>query len=251
MNSMNILKAIGDIDDKYLMEDFETTNEKKIKINGIKLKYILAPVCTVVIAVGGMILYNDKSNNGVIPVKESQNIVDLENPKEESFATTININKIDNMVKADLDAQEKVLNGINIPYFEYMKGLEIPSDFDNKENYKAIYVRSNKETNNYDVLNNYEFTYKNTFNKRKIILAFSEKFIPIRECYEILGDKKVSKIGEAELVISQFQNIYIVKFTHKNINFDIETTDITESELISLLESIINRINNTIKVKGT
>ena len=249
MNSMNILKAIGDIDDKYLIENFEVTNERKIKPNWFKLKYILAPVCTVVIAIGGVILYNDKSNNnGAIPIKERQNVVDFEYPKEEKMSTTININKVNIMVMADLDAQEKVLNGINIPYFEYMSGLEIPGDFDNKENYKAIYVRSNKKTDNYDVLNNYEFTYKNTSNNRKITIAFSEKYTPLRD-YEISGADKISKIGDTELVISQYHNIYIAKFSYKNINFDIETTDITESELISLLESIINRINNPIKVK--
>ncbi len=58
MNNKDLLKAIGDIDEKYLIEtnDMEETNRimpnKKVNIMK-KLKYILAPVCIVFIAVIG------------------------------------------------------------------------------------------------------------------------------------------------------------------------------------------------------
>ena len=210
-------------------------------MSNLKLKYVLAPICMVLIAVVGYVGFLNTNNN-----LNNNPITDFRGGKEESLATTININKIDNMIMADLDAQEKLLNGVNMPYIGYMIGLEIPSDFDNKENYKAIYVRSDRNVEKYDILNNYEFTYRNTSNNRKIIIAFSEKYVPLRD-YEILDADKISKIGDVELIISQYKNMYIVKFTHKGINFDIETNDITESELISLLESIINRVDNPLK----
>lgn len=248
--SIKLLEALNDIDEQLLVKYKETTKEKNshksykermIGMSNLKLKYVLAPICMVLIAVVGYVGFLNTNNN-----LNNNPITDFRGGKEESLATTININKIDNMIMADLDAQEKLLNGVNMPYIGYMIGLEIPSDFDNKENYKAIYVRSDRNVEKYDILNNYEFTYRNTSNNRKIIIAFSEKYVPLRD-YEILDADKISKIGDVELIISQYKNMYIVKFTHKGINFDIETNDITESELISLLESIINRVDNPLK----
>ena len=61
MNNKDLLKAIGDIDEKYLIEetDIEETNRiasnNKVNImKDLKLKYILAPICIVFIAVIGL-----------------------------------------------------------------------------------------------------------------------------------------------------------------------------------------------------
>ena len=60
MNNKDLLKAIGDIDEKYLIEetDIEETNRiasnNKVNImKNLKLKYILAPIWIVFIAVIG------------------------------------------------------------------------------------------------------------------------------------------------------------------------------------------------------
>lgn len=55
MNNKDLLKAIGDIDDRYLIEEknrVKTNNMVDIMKN-LKLKYILAPICVVLIAVIG------------------------------------------------------------------------------------------------------------------------------------------------------------------------------------------------------
>lgn len=60
MNSRDLLKAIGDIDDKYLIEETDIEERNRITSNkmvnimkNLKLKYILALVCVIVIAVIG------------------------------------------------------------------------------------------------------------------------------------------------------------------------------------------------------
>lgn len=56
MNNKDLLKAIGDIDDRYLMEEknrVKTNNMVNIMKN-LKLKYVLAPICIVFIAVIGI-----------------------------------------------------------------------------------------------------------------------------------------------------------------------------------------------------
>ncbi len=55
MNNRDLLKAIGDIDDKYLIEE-KNRVKSKIKVNimkNLKFKYILAPICVMLIAVIG------------------------------------------------------------------------------------------------------------------------------------------------------------------------------------------------------
>lgn len=58
MNSKDLLKAIGDIDDKYLIEEAEREERDKITwvdvIKNIKLKYILVPACLIFITVIGI-----------------------------------------------------------------------------------------------------------------------------------------------------------------------------------------------------
>lgn len=63
MNNRDLLKAIGDIDDKYLIEEIDIEERKRITSNkmvnimkNFKLKYALTPICVIVIAVIG--IYN-------------------------------------------------------------------------------------------------------------------------------------------------------------------------------------------------
>ena len=73
---------------------------------------------------------------------------------------------------------------------------------------------------------------------RNITIAFSEIDKPLRDYY-IDNQELKSKIGDVELEISQYKNMYIVTFSYNNLNFDIETNGITEDELVELLVSII------------
>lgn len=242
--SIKLLEALNDVDEQLLVDYKETTKEKnshksyKERVIGMKnLKYALVPACMIMVAVVGYIGVIKTNNNS-----QNNPIADLtDESKEESLEKTININKIDNMMVADIDIKTEEVSGLYMPYFDYMSNLAIPSDFDT-ETYYRIFVKSNINANDDEY---YEFGYKNSSNNRNIKIAFSDKLKPLRD-YEILGENKVSKIGDAELIISQYKSKYIVTFTHKGINFDVETTDITEQELISLLESIIERVNNSI-----
>ena len=81
-------------------------------------------------------------------------------------------------------------------------------------------------------------------NLNDIKIAFSEIEAPIRDYFIGDGDK-ISKIGNVELKVSQWENMYIVTFEYNDIYFDIETTGITESQLVDLLKSIIDNGTNS------
>ena len=56
---------------------------------------------------------------------------------------------------------------------------------------------------------------------------------------------KTSRINGFNLIIYQYEKSYITRFTYDDLNIDIETNNITQDELIALLESIIKEKNNT------
>ena len=97
----------------------------------------------------------------------------------------------------------------------------------------------NNDVTKYDMIHDYVFNYRED-SSNNITIAFSEIEEPIRDYYIEKG--KASKIGDVELVISQWEEMYIVNFESKGIYFDIETTGVTENELVELLKSIINKL---------
>ena len=76
---------------------------------------------------------------------------------------------------------------------------------------------------------------------KNIIISFSEIEKPLRD-YEIAEGKNISKIGDVEVIISEWEQMYIATFEYKDIYFDIETTGITQEQLVDLLKSIIENI---------
>ena len=237
MNNITLLKALSNIDEQYLI-DYEKVQEKRNRVYDDKPRErvismkILSPILAVAVIAGIVFMAKPKTETPI--VSDYKNTYTMESEEK----VNLNINKIDNVMMADMDADVKILNGVMIPYFEYMTRLSIPDDFDNKEDYKAIWVKSNRDVNEYDILNNYEFTYRNTTNSRRIIIAFSEEHKPLRDYY-IKGGEKTTTIGNTELIISQYKDMFLTTFTHNGVNYDIETRDITEDELLELLKSII------------
>ena len=122
--------------------------------------------------------------------------------------------------------------------FSFMNDINIPEDL-KLDNCYNIYTRNSIEEPVYDVLHDYVFDYHTGDNiMRNITIAFSEIDKPLRDYY-IDNQELKSKIGNVELEISQYKNMYIATFSYNNLNFDIETNGFTEDELVELLVSII------------
>ena len=121
---------------------------------------------------------------------------------------------------------------------EFMNNIKLPSGFKLDYSYN-VYTRSNINSDEYDMLHDYVFYYQKDDGEKNINLTFSEIEEPIRDYYIENTISKKSKIGDIELLISQFNTTYIVTFNNNCINFDIETNNISENELVELLESII------------
>lgn len=208
------------------------------KKNVTWVKWMFVSYCLVVTIICGILAVRSDNMNLMLSKSE----IDEEKNTNCSVANKnviLNINQVDREIDlsmADADVK-KVSNYYNIPYYEVLSHLVIPEDFDNKEYVNAIYTRSNRNTKEYDYLMQYEKIYKNNSNNRNIVVAFSDKNEPMRD-YEFT-DGKTSTINGFEMVIYKYENLYMTKFHYKDLYIDIETSGITEDELVNLLQSII------------
>lgn len=190
-------------------ENLKIIKERMNKRNMKYLKYSLIPICLLLV----ISLYLITNNN-------EPDIFD--DTKE------IYINEIDNMNLTTLDSDIRVENNYMVEIYDELLNIVIPTDL-NKMNGSAIFLSDN-------TLNNYVIEYFN--DERRITIAYSKTNTPIRDYF--IDDGKPSIINNTNLVISKYNTMYIVTFKYNDIYFDIETSNIKENELITLLESIIN-----------
>lgn len=219
---------------KNIKEEIAISNIRKefgMKTNkNKKVIYVLSSICAVFILGIGIFV---GVNKNLLP----GNTVDI-GKTDANDGVELNINKIKDMSMTSLDADVKTIELENLPEeFTFIENLQIPEEY-NFENGYTVYTRENTDTVEYNVLHDYILNYrKDDLNDIKI--AFSGIEAPIRDYFIGDGDK-ISKIGNVELKVSQWENMYIVTFEYNDIYFDIETTGITENELVDLLKSIID-----------
>lgn len=229
MNKDRLNKAIDkDINpnDYYdeIVKKIEKVKIMKRKNNIWKLSII--PICIVLIIC--VSLLSNKFFNKRVLIESNNN---LDN--------NININNIDGEVST-LDIDIKTVDGnyfaIPIPYKENAT-IIYPKDLSKYKSY-IIFTRENKESNEYNILNSYILDYIND-NDRMIRVAYSKDNKPIRDYYFNEKESKTTIINDIELQIYQYKSNYYVAFYYNDYNFDIETLNITEEELINFLQSIL------------
>ena len=214
--------------------DMKTSKNKK-------LVYAISSVCAVFVLGVGIFLGTNQLNNdlfqeGTLEIGKAKESLDIE----------LNINILNDIAMMSLDVDTKTIELEQLPKeFMFIENLLIPEEYEFENSY-TVYTRENREIAEYNKLHDYILNYKKD-DLNNIKIAFSKLESPIRDYY-IQGGDKISKIGDVELKISQWEEMYIVTFEYKEIYFDIETTGITKEQLVNLLESLINNITNIDKV---
>ena len=204
-----------------------------------KLIYTISSICAVFILGVGILASTWKLNHNIIPNK----ITEIgETGNKEDLKVELNINQLKELVATSLDADVQTMEMTGIPEnLQFINNIKIPEEYQLESSYN-VYIRSERNIAKYDLLHDYVFNYKKD-STNSIIIAVSEVEEPLRDYY-IDGGKKVSKIRGTELIISQWKDMYIVTFEYNDLYFDIETTGVTENQLLDLLESLINNITN-------
>lgn len=196
-----------------VLHKVERMNDMK-KFN---IKYVVAAVA--VVAVVGIV--SVKSMNGT-----------------EDKVAQLNINQIENIATAKLDADMQELNVEDVlGKYDFVSDVLIPEDM-KLDNVYGIYTRESFDVQNYDILHDYMLVYGENAD-RNVSIKFSELEKPLRD-YFINGANQKTVIKDVELEVSKYQDTYMASFSKDGVFFDIETTGITEGELIKLLESMID-----------
>lgn len=253
---------------KNVKENIAISNiREEINMNKVKNRKILYGVlsscaifiiCAVVVINSNIKIGEREKENSTIGINDKYGAV--EELKKENLEIELNIYQIASLISSDMDVKfdyynqklpqwiwEEILNefeeemGISKSYFEE----KIPDKFISTNFYTAK-IPGYKNSNLSDDYKTHDYVFEyRTENNGKVIIAICKEEKPLRDyVFEFNGKK--SKIGDIELEISQYNNQFLVEFNYNNINYDIETTDITEDELLELLQSIlIEKHNNT------
>ena len=220
MNSKDLLRAIGDIDDKYLEEEYETPKDKNKKefymkiIKNKKIIYALSSACAVFILGIGILAGQKKTNKNIIKTEDEGMV------RSQNMNIMLEINPMQGASMAKLDADAQTVEITSIPEkFEFINNIELPSEYKLDSSYE-IFTRENLNTTECDLLHDYVFNYSKDY-ENSIKVAFSEVEEPIRD-YFLDNSKKTSKIGDVDVIISQYEKMYVATFRCKDIYFDIE-----------------------------
>ena len=243
MNNKDLLKAIGEIDDKYLIEDNGIKEKNRIRTNNMvrimkkfKIGYALIPICWVVVISGIIFLNYKNDNNNLFENK-------LYIAKENNI--TLNINDLSKTGMTILDTDTKTVSGFNIPYlFKVNENANqneeffiIPSDLTQIKNY-IVYIKNDKDSNEYNIIANYIMLITNG-NERNIKVKYSKDQEPLRDYYFSEEDSKTTTINGIDLKIYKYEKSFYTTFSYNGYNFDIETSNITEQEFSDYLVSIL------------
>lgn len=162
------------------------------------------------------------------------------------------VNKLDSLVHSDMDVQfsyydklphdvwmsvsEEFQNGTGIGYEDFTG--RIPNTFELNDFY-SISARGYKDADLKDEysLHDYVFDYR-TENGGEATIALCSFEAPLRDCYIMCDNPEQSEINGISVVVYGYRNSFMVQFSYKNVNYDIETNGITLEELHALLTGI-------------
>ena len=209
--------------------------EERKKVNKV-FKYAVAPVLALVLVIGGVFMIQNNSfnnfQNGRVEEQDNQpgDKIVINQRSNQDMSGSV---KIDARIDADSEdvKEESIVNKFNL------QNLKVPERYTFESSY-ALYIREGKETHNYNILHDYVLNYESD-ERYHINISISLVGSPIRDYRFDNTNDRESTINGTKLLISKYSNSYLVTYKKDNINYDIETSGITEEELITLLKSII------------
>ena len=225
-----------DKSNKVITNDFDITNNytsisKKIergnKMNKI-FKYSLVPMA-IVITLASVFLLNKRSN--------TNNVLDSDVKNND----VIIVNSIDNNsdnAKLDIDGRSEDITTDDLyKIYPLLKDIVVPNDYNINGIIKCYLF--NDDTGKYDKLYGYNIIYSGGNNKYIDIFILIDTTKRLRYFSIDTGKMRNSIINGNNIKIMGEDKNYYAIFSYNNINFDIETTGISEGEFIQLIKSIV------------
>lgn len=116
---------------------------------------------------------------------------------------------------------------------------KIPDNFEQYAFYSAS-TRGYKETGSLGeyILHDYVFNYQSQ-SRGSVKIAICSFEAPLRDCLIVCDNPEKSVINGVSIEIYGYQDTFIAQFSYNGINYDIETSDMTQDGLVELLICII------------
>ena len=221
---------------KVITNDFDITNnyisirkkmERGNKMNKI-FKYSLVSMAIVITMTSVFLLNKKSSANNVLDSNVKNNDV-------------IVINSVDNNsdnTKLDIDGRSEDITTDDLyKIYPLLKDIIVPNDYNINGIIKCYLF--NEDTGKYDKLYGYNIIYSGGNNKYIDIFILIDTTKRLR-CFSIDTDEMKSSIinGNSIKIMGEDKYYYAI-FSYNNINFDIETTGISEEEFIQLIKSMV------------
>lgn len=253
MKNEKIFNAVGKISDELIEDAIITTGKKTHTTVWVKWAAMAACLC---LAVAAFIVPKLQNNaTGPVPQLSTNLSIGIEQPSNQESTThpikknVLLVNSVNGIAIADMDARLTHYPDLSesddiLKQFETAVGFryndfiaKIPVAFINKSFY-SLDVPADAARTEY-IPHDYIFGYQ-TENGGDITIAICAEEIPLRDCFYICENPKQSEINGNSVVILGSQGYFLVQFSWKNINYDIETSNITLEELEHLLVGIIS-----------
>lgn len=221
---------------KVITNDFDITNnytsirkkmERGNKMNKI-FKYSLVPMAVVITMTSVFLLNKKSSTNNILDRNVKNNDVIIVNSIDNNF---------DN-AKLDIDGRSEDITSDNLyEIYPLLKDIVVPNDYNINGIIKCYLF--NDDTGKYDKLYGYNIIYSGGNNKYIDIFILIDTTKRLR-CFSIDTDEMKSSIinGNSIKIMGEDKYYYAI-FSYNNINFDIETTGISEEKFIQLIKSMV------------
>lgn len=251
MTNEKLYEVLGDINKKHVKEAREYCKTRKPA--WVKWGAMAACLCLVV---AGAFAPGLQGGHGTAPQQGVTPGTSVVQPGKDDEATHLGevnlfvVNEAENVMTTDMDVQfshydrlSEVEREIMLKQFETAIGLSY-NDFTAKisdtfvlKSFYSVDIPADVERTEY-VPHDYVFEYQNE-NDGEARIATCSAEEPLRDCFVMCDNPKQSEINGISAVIYGYQGIFMVEFSHENINYDIETSNITLAELEELLTGIM------------
>lgn len=268
MTRKTISDAVTNISTEYIEKAADYTVAKKAR-KPVWVKWATMAACLCLVVVGALTIPNlqnepqqgqgnniqDGDNN--IPVRggnpnayETQQGNEVENTQP-ARTNLLVVNEVENVMTADMDVQFSHYNDIStleretvLKEFETIIGLSYDdfiakiSDTNVIKSFYSVDAPADAARTEY-IPHDYVFEYQ-TENDGEIKIAICSAEEPLRDYFIECDNPKQSEINGVSVMIFNYKGSFIVEFSNGNVNYDLETSNITIEDLEDLLVGIMN-----------
>ena len=227
--------------------------ERKKGMASTKIKYILAPTCSLLIGIVGFIGVKNHLQKEELLIDK----INVEQAMEEKEKDIININSYASNDIYDIDA--KWVDTNLMEEFKFLNNIYIPK-FLKETRQGKIYVRDGRDDENYSKFNQYSIIFFDdseqlgksvsiNFSKEKLLPNCIPSGIDLEE-ESIINNTKVKLFATELLKIDPAKICGEAYFECNDYKIDIQVYRITEDEFIEIVKSIITEIKENLPVEN-